>query len=85
MEYDGQMSLVVPEASDDDDKQITGQLRLEDILAEWEEKKKENERELEEQVRQRVLEHTGNILIDFDVSARDGLLEKLEKEPIDVI
>ena len=83
MEYDGQMSLVVPEASDDDDKQITGQLRLEDILAEWEEKKKENERALEEQVRQRVLEHTGNILIDFDVSARDGLLEKLEKEPID--
>ncbi len=83
MEYDGQMSMVVPEQTVDDDTQITGQLRIEDILAEWEQKKKDNEKQLEEEVRQRVLEHTGNILVDFDFAVRDGLLEKLEKEPID--
>lgn len=83
MEYDGQMSMVVPEQAVDDDTQITGQLRIEDILAEWEQKKKDNEKQLEEEVRQRVLEHTGNILVDFDFAVRDGLLEKLEKEPID--
>lgn len=84
MEYDGQMSMIVPEESEQIEKQITGQLRIEDILAEWEEKKKENEKRREEEVRQLVLEHTGNILIDFDVAVRDGLLEKLEKEPVDL-
>lgn len=83
MEYDGQMSLVVPEEVNDEEKQITGQLHIEDILAEWEQKKKDSEKQFEEEVKQRVLEHTGNILVDFDVTAREGLLEQLEKEPID--
>lgn len=77
MEYDGQMSFVVPE-TEHVEKQITGQLNIEDILAEWERMKKENEEKQAEEVRQRVLEHTGNILIDFDQAAKDGLLEKLE-------
>jgi len=78
MEYDGQMSFVVPEA-EKVEKQITGQLNIEDILAEWERMKKENEQKQAEEVRQLVLQHTGNILIDFDQAAKDGLLEKLEK------
>ena len=41
-EYDGQIRLVVPE-DEAVEKQITGQLNLEDILAEWEKTKKENE------------------------------------------
>ncbi len=77
MEYDGQMSFVVPE-TEHVEKQITGQLNIEDILAEWERMKKENEQKQAEEVRQRVLEHTGNILVDFDQAIKDGLLEKLE-------
>ena len=78
MEYDGQMSFVVPE-SDKVEKQITGQLNIEDILAEWERMKKENEEKCAEEVRQLVLQHTGNILVDFDQAVKDGLLEKLEQ------
>ncbi len=77
MEYDGQMSFVVPE-SEKVEKQITGQLNIEDILAEWERMKKENEEKCAEEVRQLVLQHTGNILVDFDQAVKDGLLEKLE-------
>ena len=39
-EYDGQISLVVPE-SEKVEKQITGQLSIEDVMAEWERIKKE--------------------------------------------
>ena len=77
MEYDGQISLIVPE-SENLEKQITGQISIEDILSEWEKMKKENEEKRAKEVRQRVLEHTGNILIDFDAAAKSGLLEQLE-------
>ncbi len=79
MEYDGQMSFLVPE-TEKVEKQITGQLNIDDILVEWERMKKENEEKQAEEVRQRVLEHTGNILVDFDQVAKDGLLEKLESD-----
>ena len=38
------------------EKQITGQINIEDILAEWERKKKENLEKREEEVRQHVLQ-----------------------------
>jgi len=82
MEYDGQISMIVPEETNAIEKQITGQLHIQDILAEWERKKKEEQSKREEEVRKIVLSHTGNILIDFDKAVRDGLLEKLEKEPV---
>lgn len=80
-EYDGQISLVVPE-SDRVEKQITGQMNLEEILAEWEKTKKQYEEKRKEEVKQRVLEQTGNLFSDFDAKVRDGILEKLEKEPV---
>ncbi|MGN0155623.1 MAG: hypothetical protein ACI39N_00110 [Lachnospiraceae bacterium] len=78
-EYDGQISLVVPE-SERVEKQITGQMNLEDILAEWEKTKKENEEKRKEEVKQRVLQQTGTMFTEFDAKVRDGILEKLEKE-----
>lgn len=79
MEYDGQISLVVPE-SEKVEKQITGQIRIEDVLLEWERMKKESEQKRMEAVRQRVLEQTGNLFTEFDAAVRDGLLEKLESK-----
>ncbi len=76
-DYDGQLSLVMPE-SESVEKQITGQLNIEDILAEWERRKKENEEKRKEEVRQHVLEQTGSMFTDFEASMRDGLLEQLE-------
>ena len=62
------------------EKQITGQMNIEDILAEWERKKKENLEKREEEVRQHVLQQTGAMFTEFEQAVRDGLLEKLEKE-----
>lgn len=78
-EYDGQISLVVPD-SEKIEKQITGQMSIEDIMAEWERMKKENEKKRAEDVRRHVLEQTGNLFKDFDISSKSGLLEQLDGE-----
>ena len=78
-ESDGQISLVMPEA-ESIEKQITGKMNNEDIMAEWERKKKENLEKREEEVRQHVLQQTGAMFTEFEQAVRDGLLEKLEKE-----
>lgn len=77
-EYDGQISLVMPE-EEKIEKQITGQLSIEDIMAEWERMKQENERKRMETIRQRVLQQTNTLFADFDESTKSGLLEDLEK------
>ncbi len=78
MESDGQISLVVPE-TEKVEKQITGQMRIEDILAEWERMKRDNEEKRREAIHQKVLRQTGPMFNAFEESIRDGLLEKLEQ------
>ena len=77
-EYDGQISLVVPE-QDKVEKQITGQLSIEDVMTEWEKMKEENERKRMEEIRKRVHQQTETLFADFDESTKTGLLEELEK------
>ena len=77
-EYDGQISLVMPDAVRVE-KQITGQLSIDDIMAEWEELKRTSEQRRKEEVRQRILSHTGNLFADFDEATKNGLLEELER------
>ncbi len=77
-EYDGQISLVMPEG-DKVEKQITGQMSIEDILQEWERMKKDNEEKRREDVRRRVQEQTGNLFAEFDQSTRSGILAQLEE------
>ena len=77
-EYDGQIRLVMPDAVRVE-KQITGQLSIDDIMAEWEEMKKSNEQRRMEEVRKRILAHTGNLFADFDEATKNGLLEELER------
>ena len=81
-ESDGQISLVVPE-SEAIEKQITGQMNLEDVLSEWEKLKRETEAKRQEEVRQHVLQQTGNMFTEFEESVRDGLLEQLESESVE--
>ncbi len=81
-EPDGQLSLVMPER-ESIEKQITGQMSIEDILAEWERIKKENQEQREEKTRQYVLQHTGAMFTEFEAAVRDGLLEQLEREKAD--
>lgn len=77
-EYDGQISLVMPE-EEKIEKQITGQLSIEDVMAEWERTKQENERRRMEEIRERVHKQTDALFADFDESTKSGLLEELEK------
>ncbi|MCH5344439.1 MAG: hypothetical protein J1E64_10385 [Acetatifactor sp.] len=78
-ESDGQISLVVPEDTNVE-KQITGQMNIQDILAEWENMKRESEERRKEEVRKRVMEQTGDMFTEFEASVRDGLLEQLESD-----
>ena len=77
-ESDGQISLVVPE-EERVEKQITGQMSIEDILAEWERMKKDNEEKRKEDVRRRVKEQTGNLFAEFDESTRSGILAQFDE------
>ena len=77
-EADGQISLVLPENAAVE-RQITGQMNIEDILAEWERMKKENEEKYREEVRRHVQRHTGPMFTEFEAAVRDGLLEQLEQ------
>ena len=81
-ESDGQISLVMPEA-ETVEKQITGQMSIQDILSEWEKMKKEGEERRREEVRKRVLQQTGDMFTEFEASVRDGLLEQLESGAVE--
>lgn len=81
MEGDGQISFVLPER-ETVEKQITGQISINDIILEWERLKKENEEKRKEEVRQHVLQQTGEMFTVFEAAVRDGLLEKLESGEI---
>lgn len=83
-ESDGQISLAIPD-SEQVEKQITGQLSIEDIMAGWEQAKKENEEKRRREVKLRILQHTGSLFDEFDEDTRAGLLEQLEKAFRDAI
>ncbi len=77
-EYDGQISFVLPDA-EKVEKQITGQLSIDDIMAEWEQMKQDNKEKRMEDVRQHILAQTGSLFANFDEATKNGLLEELEK------
>ena len=84
-EYDGQISMVVPEEQPVE-KQITGQMKLDDIMRSWEKVKRENEEKHRQEIQQRIQKQTGDLFRDFDETSRRGVLERLQKEeriPVD--
>ncbi|MCR5594493.1 MAG: hypothetical protein K6G12_01475 [Lachnospiraceae bacterium] len=83
-EYSGQIRLAISEA-DQVEKQITGQLSIDDVLADWEETKKENSKKREDEVRKRILQHTGSLFDEFDEDTKATLLEQLEKAFMEAI
>ena len=76
-EADGQISLVVPE-KEKVEKQITGQMSIQDILQEWEQMKKDKEARLKDDVQKSVLDQTGDIFAEFEAS-KDALIRELEQ------
>ncbi len=82
-ESDGQISLVMPE-KEKIEKQITGQMSIQDILQEWEQMKKNQSAQLENDVKQHVLAQTGELFAEFEKS-KDTLFNELEKAAQDAI
>ena len=78
-EYDGQISLVVEEGTKVE-RQITGQMNIEEVLEEWEKTKKEYEEKRKAERTKKVLEQTGGMFTEFEAKVRDGILEQLQKE-----
>ncbi|MCR4651154.1 MAG: hypothetical protein K5662_05310 [Lachnospiraceae bacterium] len=78
-EYDGQIGMVLPE-QEVVEKQITGQINIEEFLEDWENSKRQSQERNQEAIKQRVLEQTGTLFTDFDLKAKDGMLERLEQE-----
>ena len=76
-EADGQISLALPE-KEKVEKQITGQMSIQDILQEWEQMKKDKEARLKDEVQKSVLDKTGDIFAEFEAS-KDTLLKELEQ------
>lgn len=78
---DGQIAFNVPEHSGVE-KQITGQISINEVLLEWERMKNANEAKWREDMQRRVKEQADNLFKSFDESTKDGLLEKLEDEVV---
>lgn len=76
-EYDGQISLAVPE-QEPVEKQITGQMSIEDILQEWERMKRENQQKHAEDIKKKVKAQTSEMFSEFDAATRSGILSQLD-------
>lgn len=79
MEGDGQISFNIPD-QEVVDKQITGQISIDDVMAEWERLRAANEKAWRENMHRKVLQQTSTLFKDFDESSKSGLLEQLEEE-----
>lgn len=82
MEGDGQISFNVPD-QEVIDKQITGQISIEDVLAEFERMKNASEKKWRDDMRRKVMQQTTGIFKDFDENAKNGYLEELENQVIE--
>lgn len=77
LEGDGQISMNIPE-QEMVEKQITGQISIEDVLAEWERMKRESDQKWQDGVRKRVQSQANDLFRNFDETSKKGLLEELE-------
>lgn len=64
---------------------LTGQMKLDEVLNEWERRKQEIQEKRKEEVKQNVLRQTGKIFQNFDEAVKSGILGELdEAEPVPV-
>ncbi|MCR5672032.1 MAG: hypothetical protein K6G10_13585 [Butyrivibrio sp.] len=77
-EYDGQISMAV-EPEPMVEKQITGQISIDEYMQNWEDFKKTQQEKQLERVKKLVAQETGDMFADFDEKTKAGLQEKIEK------
>lgn len=79
MENDGQISFAFPQEKVVE-KQITGQLKLDEVLMEWENTKRNMEMQHQQDIKNKILNETGKIFQNYDESNKNSILNQLERE-----
>lgn len=75
---DGQIVMAVDPEENKVEKQITGQMNINEVLKDWEEIKKQNAQKLQEDIQRRMMAHTGEIISKLERSTNEELLRAIE-------
>ena len=81
---DGQISMVVQEEKQIE-QQITGQISIADFMNNWEQYKKEQQKQQLDRIKKKVSDETGDMFADFDEKTKAGLQERIEKAISDAL
>jgi hypothetical protein len=66
------------EASADENTPMTGQIKIDDVLAEWERKKVDNAKRHQEEIKNQISSQTGQMFADFDTTVNNDIMAKLD-------
>ncbi len=80
MEDNGQISLVMPKPEPVMEKQITGQLDIDEIMTEWDNLLLRKEEEHRESIRESIMRKTGKLFDDYEEAKKNSLLSQIEEE-----
>lgn len=83
-DYDGQISMVVQEEKQVE-QQITGQISIADFMNNWEQYKKDQQKQQLDRIKKKVSDETGDMFADFDEKTKAGLQERIEKAISDAL
>ncbi len=84
---EGSEAVKTVEAGEDDKtaeetfQPMTGQMNLDDVLAEWEHIKQENVQKSQEAVMKQVKRQTGKIIANFDNAVKNEMIDEYEGKP----
>ncbi|MBR5421133.1 MAG: tetratricopeptide repeat protein [Lachnospiraceae bacterium] len=79
LDADGQIGLAVPQSAPVE-KQITGQIHMDDYLSDWEKTKEKKLKQQQEDLQRSISERTGKIFKAYDARKKNGLIEEMERE-----
>jgi hypothetical protein len=70
--------LEAEETEIEDNTPMTGQMKIDDVLAEWERLKVDNAKRHQEEIRNQIFSQTGQMLADFDTTVNNDIMAKLD-------
>ena len=79
LDEDGQFKMVVPDKTIVD-RQITGQMNLEDVLSQWEKEKEERDNKQKAEIKKHILDKTGEIFVNYDEAKKSGIVAKIKED-----
>lgn len=80
MDTNGQISIVLPKEETPVERQITGQLDIEEIMNEWDALLLKKEEQHKESIKETIRRQTGRLFDEYDQATRNSLLYQIEAE-----